>query len=227
MPHRRRSPGGRRRARRRHSRRPSRRRGCCRGRGRAPSRPRPQSSGWLRLRRALFAGAAFFARAGGFRRSLLCPSARHEGLFARSGPAPARTQGSVEHPLDEQLEEPRSVDVDPRVPVRGRVLQHEPAVDHRAAVAVLRPGLDLDVASTVVTSVGSITCATARASWIGDPSNAYRDSWKRWKKSDSSATARRRTRAAKGLSACARRPGYDEATGIGTPNMTTLITARR
>src|SRR3954453_12676534 len=45
-------------------------------------------------------------------------------------------------------------------------------------------------ARRVVRSVGSMTWATAIASWIGEPSKPYERSWNVWKKSDSSATKR-------------------------------------
>ena len=49
-----------------------------------------------------------------------------------------------------------------------------------------------------------MTCATAIASWIGEPSKPYERSWKRWKKSDSSATNRPARPASRSRSAWAR-----------------------
>src|SRR5438445_3662968 len=74
----------------------------------------------------------------------------------------------------------------------------------------VRPSQNVDSVSTatltwrVVRSVGSMTCATAIASWIGEPSKPYERSWNCWKKSDSSATKRPPRPAPRSRSACAR-----------------------
>src|SRR5581483_4179975 len=79
----------------------------------------------------------------------------------------------------------------------------------RRSTTVL-PSQKADAVSTatltclVSTRVGSASCATAIASWMGAPSKRYWRSWKSWKKSESSATKRPARPASRSSSACAR-----------------------
>src|SRR5262249_46388410 len=90
----------------------------------------------------------------------------------------------------------------------ARQLTGRSVTSHRSTT--VRPSQNCELVSTstlhsiVVTSDGSITSATASASWSGEPSKPYRDSWKRWKKSESSATAFPARPEPRNSSACSR-----------------------
>ncbi len=93
------------------------------------------------------------------------------------GPA-ASSRGSCD-PLVQQLDERvlRSI-VHADVGVR-LVLGPPPEVDHGRLPRQLRLELDLDVAVLRLDESGRMTCASATASWIGEPSNPYVWEWKR------------------------------------------------